>query len=330
MNFENLFKNTIGFFILSLFFFIEGNAKSAEVSDFIDDRAGFILPPNKQDMIGVKRESVVKKNIFKQIHAAGRLAFDPELYTAQNEYIEAIKQLSRVKDSPITDVIQSAKQMIQSARLRLKLLGISDKQIESLSQQDSSDSSLLLNISGEQVWIYADIYEMDLPYVHTGNLAEITASFLGPKKIRGKVVAVDRVLNPNSRTAKARILVQKAKTLLRPESYVEVTIQAPLGEHVTIPYDAILETGRQSLVYTINSLGQVEPRRVVIKFRSDNDVAVEGLKVGEEIITSANFLIDSESRLKAASNPQKGERAKTPSCPSGEHWDTQMAMCMKN
>lgn len=329
MNFHNLFKNTIFIFVASFFICMTGDLRSSEKDDF-KDRVGFNLPPNKQDMIGVKRDVVAKKRIFKQIRAAGRLAFDPELYTAQNEYIEAIKQLSRVKDSPIADVTQSAKQMIQSARLRLKLLGISDKQIESLNQQDRSDSSLLLNKSGEQVWVYADIYELDLPYVQTGAVAEITVSFLGGKKIIGKVIAVDRVLNPNSRTAKARILVQEAKTLLRPESYVEVTILAPLGEHITVPFDAILDTGRQSLVYVINSQGRVEPRKVMIKFRSDDDVAVEGVKVGEEIITSANFLIDSESRLKATSEPQNGEKSKTPSCASGEHWDTQMAMCMKN
>ena len=295
-----------------------------------EDRASFTLSEQKQNMIGVKLGTVEKKKVFKEIRASGRLAFDPELYPAQNEYIEAIKQLSRVKYSSIADVKHSADRMVQSARLRLKILGISDKQITDLANQESSDSALLLNKPGEQVWVYADIYEMDLPYIRAGMAAEITAGFLAGQKLPGKVVSVDRVLNPTSRTAKARILVRESKTLLRPESYVEVTILAPLGEQVTVPFDAVLDTGKEAWVFVFDTHGTFEPRRITIKFRSGDDVAIGGeLKGGERIVTSANFLIDSESRLKAARGALDSGKSTRPACPEGNHWDISMGMCMK-
>lgn len=296
-----------------------------------ESHAPFSLPPERQQMIGVKTGIAEKKPLFKSIRAAGRLAFDPELYTAQNEYAEALRQSQRVSDSPLPDVKHSADRMVQSAKLRLKILGLSDKQIAGIGSTGPSESSLLINKPGQQVWVYADLYEMDLPNVQPGQSAEITAGFLGGKVLAGKVASVDRVINPNTRTAKARVLVQSAATLLRPESYVDVSIMAPLGEQVTVPFDAVLDTGKQSWVFVVGENGQFMPRVVTVKFQAGDDVAIaSGLSGGEKIVTSANFLIDSESRLKAVALGQTGEsgKSKAPSCPKGQHWDVPMAMCM--
>jgi Cu(I)/Ag(I) efflux system membrane fusion protein len=301
-----------------------------------ESHAPFSLPTSRQQMIGVKTGIAEKKSLFKSIRAAGRLAFDPELYTAQNEYIEALRQLNRVKDSPLPDVKHSADRMVQSSKLRLKILGLSDKQISSMGYGDAggaSDSSLLINKPGQQAWVYADLYEMDLPNVQPGLSAEISAGFLGGRILPGKVASVDRVINPNTRTAKARILVQQAATLLRPEAYVDVTIMVPLGDQVTVPFDAVLDTGKQSWVFVVGDNGQFMPRVVTVKFQAGDDVAIAtGLTGGEKIVTSANFLIDSESRLKAVtmgqSNDGNGSKHSTPSCPEKQHWDTPMAMCM--
>ena len=276
------------------------DVKSAAAETIPHAHAPISLSGEKQQMIGVKTGVVEKKPLFKSIRAAGRLAFDPELYTAQNEYTEAIHQSDRVKDSPLADVKHSAERMVQSSKLRLKILGLSDKQINQIGSAGPSESNLLINKPGQQVWVYADIYEMDLPNVQAGLSVEITAGFLGGTKLAAKVASVDRVINPNTRTAKARILVQQAATLLRPESYVDVTIMAPLGEQVTVPFDAILDTGKQSWVFVAGDNGQLIPRLITVKFQAGDEVAVAtGLTGGEKIVTSANFLIDSESRLKA-------------------------------
>jgi Cu(I)/Ag(I) efflux system membrane fusion protein len=265
-----------------------------------EGHVSFDLSDDRQQMIGVKWGTVQKKKLFKSIRAPGRLAFDPELYTAESEYVEALQQLSRVHDSPISDVKHSAQELLNSARLRLKILGLSDAQIRGLGKGGSSDS-LLLHKQGEDTWVYAEVYEMDLPYIHPGLSAEITAEFLGGKRLAGRVVSVDRVINAGTRTAKVRILIPKAQVLLRPESYVDVTIHSPLGEQLVVPWDAVMDTGEQAWVFVGNGKGGFEPRKVAIRFRSGDDVAIEsGLSGGEEIVTSANFLIDSESRLRAA------------------------------
>ncbi|OFZ81070.1 MAG: hypothetical protein A2583_13635 [Bdellovibrionales bacterium RIFOXYD1_FULL_53_11] len=284
----------------------------------------------RSQMIGVKLGIAERKPLFKTIRAAGRLAFDPELYTAQNEYIEARKQLDSVKESPLSDVRQSAKRMLDSSKLRLKILGLSDKQIANLpdgaAESGSGDVSLLLNKTGQSAWIYADIYEMDLPSVRPGLPAQISAGFLGGKILSAKVVSVDRVINPATRTAKARILLLEARTLLRPESYVDVSILSPMGEQITVPYDAVFDTGKEAWVFVADGNGNYSPRVVAIKFTTGDEIAIaDGIKEGEQIVTSANFLIDSESRLRGA---MVATKAKAPSCPKGQHWDDPMKMCM--
>ncbi|MBI4404575.1 MAG: efflux RND transporter periplasmic adaptor subunit, partial [Deltaproteobacteria bacterium] len=261
---------------------------------------------------------------------AGRLAFDPELYAAQNEYIEAIKQVESVKNSPLADVKQSAERMLDSAKLRLKILGLSDSQIKNLAAQDFNDARLLLKTGGS-AWVYAEIFEMDLPLVRSGLSAEITARFLGGQVVAGKVVSIDRIINPATRTAKARILVSDVRSLLRPESYVDVNILAPLGEQITVPFDALFDTGKQAWVFVADEQGKFEPRLVTLKFHVGSEVALaSGVKEGEKIVTSANFLIDSESRLKGVLMGAEGtaDKKSAPSCPQGQRWDEAMKMCM--
>ncbi len=292
------------------------------------------LSPMGEQLIGVKTGTVEKTPLYKDIEAPGRLAFDPELYTAQTEYSEALQQLERVKNSPLPDVIHSAKHMLQSAKLRLKILGLSDQQIASLQAGGEGEANLLLTKPGQKVWIYADIFQMDLPYIHSGQTADITAGFLGGTTLKGKIVSVDSVINPTTQTAKARILVSEGSSFLRPESYVNVTIHAPLGEQVTVPFDAVLDTGKQSWVFIASPSGKITPRLVRVKFYAGDYVAIaNGLGGGEKIVTSANFLIDSESRLKAVSEGLddaggSGKKAALPTCPKGQHWDLSMSMCM--
>ncbi|MBI3535028.1 MAG: efflux RND transporter periplasmic adaptor subunit [Deltaproteobacteria bacterium] len=286
--------------------------------------AAFQLSQERIQMIGVKTGVVQRKELFKSVRASGRVAFDPDLYSAQSEYIEAIKQAQRTGNSNIPDIKQSAQRMIESAKLRLKILGMSDAQILKLKSTEYLNQNLLLHQAGEDVWVYAEIYEMDLPYVTSGLDVEVSVGFLHTKPLQGKVVSVDRVLNAATRTAKARILVPKAKAELRPETYVDVKILSPLGMQITIPMDAVLDTGTQAWVFIDKGQGMFEARLIQIKFRVEDEVVIQdGLNIDEKIVTSGNFLIDSESRLKAVLM----EDVATPSCQKGQHWDAGMKMC---
>lgn len=292
------------------------------------------LSDEKKQLIGVKFGEVKKELLFKSIEAAGRVAFDPELYTAQSEYLESVKQLTRVQNSPLSDVKHSAERMVESAKLRLKILGLSDNQINVIRKSESTGSNLLIPKSGENLWIYAEVYEMDLPNIQPGLEAVITGSSLEGKTLAGKVISVDRVINTATRTAKVRISAPEGKARLRPESYVDVVIQSPLGIQVSVPFDAILDTGKEAWVFIAGEKGALVPRRVTIKFRAGDFVAIaEGLDGGERIVTSANFLIDSESRLKATQLAQSadssGSKKEPPRCSSGEVWHEQMGHCMK-
>ncbi|MCM2323357.1 MAG: efflux RND transporter periplasmic adaptor subunit [Oligoflexia bacterium] len=287
--------------------------------------ARFQITLDRQQEIGVRTGIVERRPLFKEIRAPGRVAFDPELYTAQTEYREALEQLQRVKNAPLADVRHSAERMVESAKLRLKILGLSDKQIAGLAAGPSADpDSLLLSQKGGNVWIYAEVFEMDLPSITPGLEATLTASALQGKTLTGTVVSVDRILNTMTRTAKVRISVPNAKPILRPETYVDVRIRTPLGRQIAVPFDAVLDTGKEAWVFVAQPGGHFDPRLVNVKFHADDWIAVEsGLKEGETIVTSANFLIDSESRLRGAALS-----AGTPSCPKGQAWDAGMSMCM--
>ncbi|MBI2026884.1 MAG: efflux RND transporter periplasmic adaptor subunit [Deltaproteobacteria bacterium] len=302
--------------------------------------APFKLTLQRQQMIGVKTQIVEKKNIFKDIEVAGTAAFDPELYTAQSEYIEALKLAKKLQASSLPEVRDSAERGVASAKLRLKVLGVSDSYIDEITRTQASGSHLLSPKVGESSYVYAEIFEMDLSYVTPGLSADMSGGALGVDKISGKVMAVDQIVNPMTRTARARILITQSHPGLRPESFVNVKIRVPLGEHVAVPFDAVLDTGNQSWVFVAKDEGLFEPRIVSILYRAGNDVAIQsGVLAGEKIVTSANFLIDSESRLKGVLAPQSvghdhGQSGqapqKSPECPKGQVWHEQMKHCMPN
>lgn len=261
------------------------------------DRAGFHLSHDRQRMIGLKSVSATKEPLFKMIEAAGRVAFDPELYNASTEYLEAVRQSQSVRHSPIAEVQHSANRMVESARLRLKIMGLSDDQIQKLSSRGTA--ALLIPKPGDEIWVYAEVFEMDLPFIHPGLVAKMTGSALEGKTLEGKIASVDRVLNAQTRTAKVRIQIPKSNLHLRPGSYVNVSIHSPMGEQLSIPADSVLDTGKESWVFVTDGEDSFTPKSVTIKFRAGDRVAIaDGLSEGEKIVTHANFLIDSESRLR--------------------------------
>ncbi|MEZ4750405.1 MAG: efflux RND transporter periplasmic adaptor subunit [Bdellovibrionota bacterium] len=273
--------------------------KSSDSSDYPKGHAAVHLSLERQQMIGVKVSEVSKKNLFRKVKAPGRVAFDPQLYTAQKEYQEALRQLSRVKSSPLDSVRNNVARMVESAKIRLRVLGLSEDQIRAIKPQSTITDSLLISQKSGAAWIYAEVFEMDLRNIQKGQAAQLTSNYLEGKVIPGTVVSTDEVINPETRTAKVRIRVQSPGVQLRPESYVDVEILVPQGEHVAIPEDAVVDTGEERFVFVNKGEGHFEPRKIAVLFRVQDEVAVaEGLEEGESIVTSANFLMDSESRLK--------------------------------
>ena len=275
-----------------------------------EDDTSFYVPLDRQQKIGVRLEKIQKRDLFKSIKAPGRIAFDPELYTIQGEYMEALKQWKRVKNSPLREVRQSTKEMIQSAKIRLKVLGLSDEAIKKLSQQKGSQSEgLLFSVQGKRKWIYAQVFEMDLPSLRRGLKAEVSAPFLGEEVLWGEVVSMDRIINPRTRTAKVRIQLTKTRPSLelRSQAYVDVKIRIPMGRHLSISREAVMDTGEEIFIFVKKGEGLFKPRKIPVLFTTEDYVGIasEGsgsdfrLKEGDQVVVGGNFMLDSESRLKS-------------------------------
>lgn len=263
------------------------------------DRTSVKLKMSKKQIIGIKTSKVEKKNLFKTIDAPGRVAFDPALYTAQSEYIEAVRQMKKIKDSPLKEVIRSTNEMIRAARIKLKVLGLTDDQIDAIGSKGSVYQGLITGDNSENL-IYADLFESEISEVKKGQKVWVRASFLENGKISGEVISLDKVINPKTRTGRVRIKINKTKSIVRPEAFVSVTILVPLGEHVAVPRESVFDTGRELFVFIRTSNGGFEPRLITKLYETEEYFAVlAGVNPGEEVVSSGNFMLDSESRLKA-------------------------------
>ena len=152
-----------------------------------------------------------------------------------------------------------------------------------------------------RVWVLADVYEVDIGRVRAGQAASLTLQALPGEKFTGKVAYLYPAVNPQSRTMQARIVVPNNKGRLRPGMYADVVIDLGATEGISVPADALVDTGEAQYVFVALPGGRFEPRPVTVGARTADRVQIlRGVHPGENVVTTANFLIDSESRLRAA------------------------------
>ena len=254
--------------------------------------------------------------------------YSPELVSTQEEYLLALKAKKSLTKSPFPEVAGSGDSLAESAKRRLKLWDITDEEIQKLEESGQSKKTLTLYapFSGfvleksaykgmnvmpgmvlykladlSVVWLYADIYEYELPFVRLGQDASIQLSYIPGEMFRGKAIYIYPSLNPETRTAKVRFEFPNPHEKLKPEMYANVEIKVHLGQKLAVPEGAIIDTGIRQLAIVDKGSGYFEPREVKVGAKVDNYYEViKGLKAGERVVTSANFLIDSESKLKEA------------------------------
>jgi RND family efflux transporter MFP subunit len=151
------------------------------------------------------------------------------------------------------------------------------------------------------VWVIADIYEYEAPEIRLGQQAEVTLAYFPGKTFRGTVAYIYPQLDSTTRTLKVRIEVPNPGFTLKPEMYANVELKIDYGRRLVVPQEAVMDSGAEAVVFVAHEGGYFEPRQVGIGAKVGNEVIVaSGLKPGERVVTSANFLIDSESKLKAA------------------------------
>jgi Cu(I)/Ag(I) efflux system membrane fusion protein len=266
----------------------------------VEGYASFVLPARRQQLIGVSQGKVSRRPMMKIVRAAGRVTFDPDLATAIEEYRQAAAGGSgAVQDSP--DAQRLRNRLLQSIAARLKLLGLTQAQINELPGRTGPTAEFVTGTNGGNVEVFLDIFPSDLGAVQAGQRLEARTLAAPGRVFRGVINAVDRNVNPTTRTVRARALIENSEGLLRTDTYLDVQISALLGMRLCVPADAILESGEKSLAFVISGTGKIDPRPVSIGQRGDDEVEIlTGLAEGESVVTSANFLIDSESRLRSA------------------------------
>jgi membrane fusion protein, copper/silver efflux system len=255
------------------------------------------ITPEQQWFIGVKTTPVVKEILTRRLRTVGTVAFDPDLYVAQKEYLEALK----------AGQASGLSTFVGAARRKLTLLGMTEKQIEALGRQKKIDESLFLTEGTGKAWIYSTIYESERPLLRKGLKIEVQTVGHPQKVYIGEIDAIIPVVDPMNRTITVRSEIIDSINLLKPDMFVDVFIEIPLGEELTIPKNAVLQTGLRNIVMVTKGNGIFEPREVILGKESDEKYqVVSGLEEHETVVTSANFLIDSESQIRGAFSTSGG------------------------
>ncbi|MDX1402855.1 MAG: efflux RND transporter periplasmic adaptor subunit, partial [Kiloniellales bacterium] len=249
------------------------------------------IDPRQQWLIGVKTAEVVRKNLTRQLRTVGTVAYDPGLYVAQKEYLEALK----------TGRSASSKSLIEAVYRKLILLGMSPEEIKKLENQGTVDESLFLTSGTGKAWIYSVIYESERPLLRKGLAVRARTVGHPQMQYRGQIDAITPVVNPMNRTIQVRSQVTDPHGLLQPDMFVDVYIEIPLGDALTIPNSAVLQTGLRNVVLLAKGEGIFEPRDVTLGNQTETEIqVVSGLDQGDVVVSSANFLLDSESQLRGA------------------------------
>ena len=254
--------------------------------------------------------------------------YSPELLASEQEYLLALKADRELASSSFPDVALGGQNLLEASRRRLELWDLTDEQMRELdesgkphreitlyspaaghvlerkvfpNQYVTPDTELYKLADHSEVWVYADIYEAEFPMVELGQTAILTATALPGRTIEGRVTFIQPHLIEETRTLPVRLSFQNPDMELKPGMFVNVELHRSLGKKLTVPIDAVLDSGERQRVFVDHGEGTFEPRDVKTGERVDDVIVIaSGLRAGEKVVTRANFLIDSESNLRQA------------------------------
>jgi len=254
--------------------------------------------------------------------------YSPELIATQQEYLLALKAQRQLAQSQVPAVVQGGVDLLEAARSRLRLWDISAADIADVERTGTVRRALDLHaeVNGvvvvknvvqgmrimptdtlfeiadlSRVWVMADVYDSDISAVRVGAMADITVASLPGRPWRGAVTFVSPVVDEKTRTIKVRIDVDNQSGELKPDMFGDVLLKTASGTGLVVPDSAIIDTGDRTLVFLDMPGGRIEPRQVELGLRlPDGYQVLHGLAKGDRVVTSANFLLDSESSLKSA------------------------------
>ncbi len=254
--------------------------------------------------------------------------YSPELWQTQQEFLLARRGRNELSESPFREAVNASASLYEAARRRLELWDINAAQIKELETSGQPLRAMLIYAPGDgfvltrnafpkqrvtpetelyvladlsTVWVQAEVYEYEASEIKLGQTALLTLAAQPGRSIRGKVSYLAPQLDSATRTLKVRIAAPNPGFALKPEMFANVELNIDYGRHVVVPQEAVLDSGKEQTVFVARAEGYFEPRQVTLGAQVENNVIIlSGLKAGERVVTSANFLIDSESRLKSA------------------------------
>src|ERR1700722_5937318 len=324
------------------------------------------ITPERRQMIGLKFATVLRKDVSDRLETTGNIEADerlqgyvqtrfagwieqvfanstyqyvrrgqplftiysPDLMSTESEYLLAVDARKRVKDSSVGDVTADATSLVDSAAERLKLWGVSPREIARLERErtvrhavaiDSPMSGYIVERNAlpnmyvqpdtrlftitdlSKVWIYAAVFQDEIGKVRPGDPATVTVDAYPGVNFDGRVDFIQPQIDPMTRTAKVRCEFDNHKGQLLPGMFAHVALDLPMGEQTVIPDTAVLRTGTHNVAFIGRGDGYLTPAAIELgQHVGDEFIVLKGPAPGQQIVSSANFLIDSESQLRAA------------------------------
>lgn len=254
--------------------------------------------------------------------------YSPDLVSTEREYLLAKQSQQRLEHVTDPEIAKDAASLVEAAAARLQQWNISRREIARLEstgevQQNTRidspvsgyiterdalpnkyaqpDTRLYTVADLSTVWVFAQVFQSDLGRVKIGDPATVTVDTYPGRTFSGRVDFLYPEIDMTTRTARARLVFRNPTLELKPGMFVNVALRVPNGEHEVIPASAVLQTGTREIAFVDHGGGNLEPRELQLGARvGDEYIVLKGLEAGERIVTSANFLIDSESQLQAA------------------------------
>jgi RND family efflux transporter MFP subunit len=277
-------------------------------------------------------EEVFADSVGKPVRAGDPLftIYSPDLVATEQDFLLALKSRTLLRGSTVASAAQGSENLIAAARERLRLWDVTEEDIQGLESEGkvkhaitvyspitgvvmeraayhhgtfvdpTKDLFTIVDLS--RVWILGEVYETDLPLIRTGQSAVVELPYSGGgRKIGGRVEFIYPFLDPKTRTVQVRMEFANPDLSLKPEMFTNIKMSVSIGRQVLVSQDAVMDTGTEQYVFIDKGNGYVQPRQVKVSAETGEKVGIQqGLKPGERVVTAANFIVDSESRLKGA------------------------------
>ena len=311
-----------------------GEVERKSVADEIRTTGNVVVDETRLAYVQVRTSGYIQKVFVDATYRYVRKGqplftiYSPELVSAEREYLLAKQSQRRMAQSTDPSVVADTASLVDAAATRLKQWDVPAREIARLEstgkvQQDleidspvsgyvierealpnkyaQPDTRLYTVADLSSIWVFAQVFQNDLGRLKVGGPATLTVDTYPSRSFVGRVDFIYPDIDMSTRTARVRLVFPNPDLKLTPGMFVNVALAIPMGEQLVIPASGVLQSGTRAVAFVDQGAGTLEPREIELGTRiADDFIVLKGLRAGEKVVTSANFLIDSESQLQAA------------------------------